>query len=133
MNKKGFTLVEIILVVAIIGTIATISIVVIQNTKNKAASAIIEQEKGEIDTALRVLGIDLKDYESDIFNCMDGSWIERFCHMNSNTGEWQWVKLDVEDLKEHGYLKDNSSRCSGEVTVYNGNDTVLPEVTAECN
>ena len=121
------------MVIGLIGIIATITVVVVQSAKNNASSAIIEQEKKEIDTALRVLGIDLSDYESDIFNCMDGSWIESKCQVNSSTQKWQWVKVDVEDLKEHGYLKDTSSRCKGEVTLYNGNDDVLPEVTAECN
>lgn len=133
MNKKGFTIVEILFVIAIIGIITTITVIVVQNTKDKASSAIIEQEKKEIDTSLRILGIDLNDYESDIYNCMDGSWIETKCHMNTSTNKWQWVKVDVQDLKEHGYLKDSSSRCSGEVTLYNGTDDVLPEVTAECN
>ncbi len=133
MNKKGFTIVEILIVVGIIGIITTVTVVVIQSTKNKASSAIIEQEKKEIDSALRVLGIDLNDYESDIFNCMDGSWIKSKCHISDTTQKWQWVKVDVEDLKEYGYLKDNNFRCKGEVTLYNGNDDVLPEVTAECN
>lgn len=133
MNKKGFTIVEVLFVVAIIGILTTVTVVVIQNTKNRASDAIIEQEKKELDTALRILGIDLNDYESSIYNCKDTSWVESKCHLNESTGKWQWVKVSVEDLKRQGYLKDTSSRCSGDMTLYNGNDDVLPEVTAECN
>ena len=133
MNKRGFTIVEILLAIALIGIITTVTVLVIQNTKERATNAIIEQEKKEIDTALRVLGIDLDDYESDIYNCKDGSWISSMCHISESTQKWQWVRVDIEDLKYQGYLKDNSSRCSGEVTLYNGADDVIPEVTAECN
>ena len=133
MKKNGFTIVEILVVVAIIAIITTVTVIVVQNTKERANNALIEQEMKEIDTALRVLGIDLNDFETEIYNCKSGSWIEPFCHINENTHKWQWVKIDVQDLKDEGYLEDNSSRCSGEVTLYNGTDDVLPEVTAKCN
>ena len=133
MKKNGFTIVEILVVIAIIGIITTVTVVIVQNTKERASSAIIEQEMKEIDTALRILGIDLNDYESDIYNCKEDSWVETKCHINEETKKWQWVEVDIEDLKEQRYLKDTSSRCHGVVTLYNGTEDVLPEVTAECS
>lgn len=65
MNKKGFTLIEVIVVVIIIGTISAISIPVIRKISDDNKNSIYEQYRNVL---VEYAKIYVEDYKDDLFN-----------------------------------------------------------------
>ena len=90
MNKKGFTLVEALLVLAVIGVLLLTLIPSIITITNKNKQKACENTKKNIISAAKMFVTENK-YDFD-FDCDDNS-----------------DELSVADLQDYGYLKDNDS------------------------
>lgn len=118
MNKNGFTLVELLAVIIILGIIMAFSVSAVMNTRNKTVETIGKQEKKNIEEAAKMLAVDLDDYMSDVYNCKQG-WV--VCE--STQGKWTEATVTLDDLKSNGYLDDNDSHCgTGDVTITKSDD-----------
>lgn len=119
MKKNGFTLVELLAVIVIIGLLMSLSVTMILKAKNNTEKALSNEQVKAIKEAGKTLGVDLDDYYSEVYNCNDSSWIKTTsgvtCTLNGDV--WKEVTLTVKDLKEHGYFQDDASHCSGNVKI----------------
>ena len=117
MKKNGFTLVELLAVICILGIIMTIAAVSIFGSQSTALNKLSEEEQKNIKDAGKLIGIDLDDYTSEIYNCKTGSWIAASCTKDNTTKEWTSVKVTVENLVVNRYFTDTEGHCSGTITV----------------
>ena len=121
MKKDGFTLVELVVVIVILGMLMAFAVPRILNSQTASKKAITDQEKSAIVEAGQMVGIDLTDYMSEIYNCKSGSWIAtgNRCKPLNASGKWVEVKISVKDLVDHDYLTDTANHCSGDITITN--------------
>ncbi len=119
MKKNGFTLIELLAVIVIIGVVMSLSVSMILNARINTEKALSNEQVKAIKEAGKLLGVDLDDYYSDVYNCNSTSWIRTTsgvsCHVEGDT--WKTVALDVKDLKDHGYFQDDANHCSGKVNI----------------
>lgn len=120
MKDDGFTLVEVLAVIVVLAAILVIAVPTILNSQNSALEAITSQEKKNIEEAGRMVGIDLDDYTSSIYNCKSGSWIASKCTKHSS--KWTQVKITIADLVSYNYFTDQDNHCSGDITVNKGDN-----------
>lgn len=119
MKKNGFTLIELLAVIVIIGVIMSLSVTTILKAKENTEKALSNEQIKSVKDAGELLGVDLDDYYSDIYNCDDTSWIRTTsgvsCDVENNV--WKKVSLDIADLRNHGYFQDAAGHCSGKVSI----------------
>lgn len=118
MKKDGFTLVELLAVIVIISILLIIVIPSVYIVRQKAIKGLSDEEEKNIKEAGELLGIDLDDYMTDVYNCKAGSWVALKCTKSND--KWVEAKVSVEDLVDHGYFRDEKGHCTGELTVTKG-------------
>ena len=116
--NKGFTLVEILAVIAILSLIMIITIPTVMKTRGNIENTLSQEEKKNIEESGRLLGVDLDDPYSDIFNCAKG-WIKEESGANCEISNSSWSKLsvDLSLLQSHDYYRDDQNRCKGTITI----------------
>ena len=127
MKDRGFTLVEVLAVIVVLSAILVIAVPTILNSQSSSLDAITKQEKKNIEDAGKMVGIDLDDYTSDIYNCKTGSWIQKKCTKKSK--KWTEVKITVDDLISNNYFKDQDNHCSGNITIKKGENEYTVNVS----
>ena len=115
MNKRGFTLVELLAVISILALLLVITVPAVMNSRNNAIKGISKEEENSIKEAGKLVGIDLDDYTSEIYNCKEGSWIESNCTLAD--GNWIEAKITIDELEKYNYFDDTQNHCSGVITV----------------
>jgi len=101
MNKKGFTLIEILVVIAIIGLLSTLAVVSLNNARSKSRDAKRVSDIKQVMTALELYYADNNGYPSG--TSIDiGSSSAAVCLATGSTPGWQ-----------------TAANCTG--TVYMGN------------
>lgn len=125
MDRKGFTLVELIVVITILAIILVIAVPTIFKSRENAVKGLNKEEVRNIKEAGKALGIDLDDYNTEIFNCKSGSWLRDRCIKEN--GNWKKVTVTLDELREHEYLSDVTSKWGGLVVIesQNGNDYLI--------
>lgn len=117
-DKKGFTLIELIAVIVILALLLVIAVPSILNARNNAIRGLDKEQKRNIEEAGKMLGIDLDDYMTEVYNCK-ASWPSE-CNKNDE-GKWTSVRVSIEELKTKGYFTDEANKCSGNILVQKGN------------
>ena len=132
-SNKGFTLIELIAVIVILALLLVIAVPSILNARNKAILGLDKEQKRNIEEAGKMLGIDLDDYMTDLYNCK-GDW-PSVCNKNDD-GKWTSVKVQIHELKEKGYFTDEIDKCSGDIVIIkdtNNMYTVNLEENVRCD
>ncbi len=115
MNKSGFTLVEILAVMVILGLLIVFAVPMVSKSKDDALKALSKEQVKNIEDAGKSLGLDLDDYMTDIYNCNSSKWVKNKCSFTDS--KWTSIKVTIDDLKAHGYFQDDGGHCSGTITV----------------
>ncbi len=115
MKKNGFTLIELLAVIVILGVIMSLSVTLILKAQNNSKTALTNEQINSVKEAGKLLGVDLDDYYSDIYNCNSSSWISSYCSISD--GMWTSVLLSLDDLISHDYFQDVDNHCSGSIKV----------------
>lgn len=131
-RKKGFTLVELLAVIVILAAIMVIAIPAVLEAKERAMGALSKEQMKNLQDAGKLLGVDLDDYATDIYDCKDGSWIRTSSGAKCERTSEGWIevtidiqtlvehgyfKSDTPTLEEHGYLKIDNNHCIGSITI----------------
>lgn len=66
MNKKGFTLIELLVVIAIIGILSTLSVIALNNARQKSRDARRVADVKQVQTALELYYNDENQYPTDV-------------------------------------------------------------------
>ena len=111
MKSKGFTLIELLAVIVILGIILVVAFPMVMNSKNDISNTLSEEQKKNLKHSGELVGLDLDDYLSDIYNCKSSSWIASKCEKNGDN--WAKVTLTLTELKSHGYFEDAAGHCHG--------------------
>ena len=120
-NKKGFTLVEFIIITALIGVMVIIAIMVIGNMKKQKARKIERDFTAALEKAALSYGVGeeilhlSECYLEDVYQCMN--------HI-----------ITVKELKDLGYFEDNMTYCKEEVQIvlykkYSNHAVFIPKNT----
>ena len=117
-NKKGFTLVELLAVIVILGIIAVIAIPQIMDSLNKARNKISEIEKNRLidgaeEMIMEVISCDMTATD---FNYLFNKSISNCSEMQDLVIEKE-ISTTVTKLKDKGYFEDPSNKCNGEVRI----------------
>lgn len=118
-EEEGFTLVELLAVIVILAAIMVIAIPAVLNTRRSALGALSKEQEKNLKDAGKLLGVDLDDYASSIYDCKEGSWImtSSGAKCTKTSAGWAEVKIDVPTLVQNGYFKDENNHCSGTLTI----------------
>lgn len=132
MRKKGFTIVELLAVITILGLLLTLAVPMILSASGDVQKGLSKQMERGLKESGELLGLDLDDYSSAIYNCKESSWISTKC--TKPTGIWTEATVSIQDLIDHGYFKDTNKYCSGDLTVTkSGNGYAVTLNTVTCN
>ena len=108
MNRKGFTLVELLAVIVVLGTLITLATVatltLIQRNKDRAVAENIENLKDASISYVLSLNKYLKTCTTDANT--EYSEIETLCGSNN------FVAFTVQELIDNGLFKDNKKNCN---------------------
>ncbi len=116
MRKRGFTLIELLVVIVLLAILLVIVAPNLFGARERAKEGINKEQERNIKDAAMVVGVDLDDYMSRIYNCKSGSWIEGKCTKDEDH-KWTRVDITVEDLVNHGYFEDIKSQCKGDLSL----------------
>ena len=111
MNKKGFTLVEILAVLVILSLLLILTIPSIKNALTNGKNKINEINKKQIEDAAKII-VDEVIYCNMTEITKDDALAETSCS-NAKTKLINGVDIDVSKLN----LDDKSSKCSGTINV----------------
>ena len=110
MNKKGFTLVEILAVLVILSLLLIITIPSIKNALTNGKNKINEINKKQIEDAAKII-VDEVIY-CNMTEITKDALAETSCS-NAKTNLINGVDIDLKNLE----LDDKSSKCSGTINV----------------
>ena len=106
MRNKGFSLVELVVVIALIGLIMTIIMSATINSREQALNKMDEEMKKNIKSAAEMYAIDLDDSDSNEYNCKE---LSEWC--TKDNGMWDEVEISLNSLIQKGYFQDSSKHC----------------------
>ena len=117
-NKKGFTLVELLAVMVILGILIIIMIPAVNGALNKGKEKISEINKKQIKEAVEVLvteviSCDISDRTYAVFNENKNT---SSCIILQNSLYSKKV-ITIENLKNNNYFKDDANNCSGSIGI----------------
>lgn len=112
--KKGFILIELLVVISLLGILVIIGSFWSLRAKDRAIVKLTDIEIRNIKESGRLLGVDLDDYKSNVYNCK-ADWLEGKCEFSN--GKWTMAKVTHAELREHGYLEDKSEKWNGFITI----------------
>ena len=126
-KQRGFTLIEILVVIAIIGVLATIILAAVGSAREKAAYAKARSELRQINLAMRLLYDDTGFYPSNLADqtniCYDPPGANEIAADNANAGivangrgwaGWNgpYMNVPIEDPWGRSYYFDSDYDCS---------------------
>jgi general secretion pathway protein G len=99
--KKGFTLVEIIVVVVLIGILVSIITPIYRNSVIKAREAVLKENLYQIRDAISKYYKDKKKYPTDLEDLVSSKYLRvvPFDPM-AKTNEWEPVHFEPEDMED---------------------------------
>jgi len=96
-NKKGFTLIELVVVVAILGILALLVVTNVVNRSNKARETVVDANIKVINNAIKMYYADKGDYP-DISGAEEGKEVDKL--LNKLQAEGYLDENEVENAKE---------------------------------
>lgn len=124
-RKSGFTLIELLAVITILALILIVAVPGVLKARDRVLLGLSKEQEKSLRDAGSLLGIDLDDYMSNVYNCKGGSWLDSVdkctkvdvTENDKVVKKWVEVTVSVEDLKEHGYFTDVQKHCNGTITI----------------
>ena len=114
MNKKGFTLVEIVAVICVLALIMIVVVPAVQKSLTNAKTGISNINKKNIEEAAKTLG-------TEILFCDDESDTELKTNLGvtscaeAKTDLEATLKFSLGDLEAWGYFSDDSGNCKNDL------------------
>ncbi len=106
MNKKGFTLVELLAVIVVLGIIITIAGISVTSAINRSKKSVNTEIESNLEDAAVTYAIDNGNNFSGI--CQDD------CINSNNCLEDCITNVTVSELINAGYFEDNNGSCNSE-------------------
>lgn len=113
MNKKGFTLVELLAVIVILGLLAILVIPNVQESLSKSKKKLLEINREQISESVKVL-------VNEVIYCDMSNEAKEIFGSDCNNVKgllYNGYEINVNTLISYKILKDEANKCSGIVTV----------------
>lgn len=144
MNKKGFTMVELLVVLVVLGLLAIIVVPTIQGVLKKSKDKINSINMNQLKDAGKLVGeeilfCELNDNTKAIVkikndNCEkdeNGYCKDADCIMMQEVLYGDGITLNVSDLKEKKYLSDPNNLCKGKIIITSNQSNYKVSVVTE--
>lgn len=118
MNKKGFTLVELLAVVVVLGLIAAILVPIIQDTLNKSKNKINSINIKQVEDAGKIVAEEILycDINSNTRGVIANNNLTK-CDVTQNVLYNEGITLNISNMKTYKYLSDPNDLCTGYIVV----------------
>ena len=124
MNKKGFTLVELLVVVVVLGLIAIVLVPIIQDTLNSINIKQVE-DAGKI-VAEEILYCDINSNTRGVIANNNLSKCDEMQDVLYNEG----ITLNISNMKTYKYLSDPNDLCTGSIIITADENTFKVSIDA---
>ena len=102
MNRKGFTLVEILIVMALIGILVAIVIPSYRNSTKRAREAVLKENLFQIRDAINKYYWDKKKYPTSLEDLVISKYLRKIpFDPIYNKSEWQLIRFEPEDIEDY--------------------------------
>jgi len=95
-GDKGFTLIELIVVIAVLGVLATLIIPRVVGVKSEAETKAMEANEKIIKNALERYYLEHKTYPNDLGELVEGGYLDEIPYKDKASGD-QW---DIDDFTD---------------------------------
>lgn len=118
MNKKGFTLVELLAVVVVLGLIAAVLVPIIQDTLNKSENKINSINIKQVEEAGKIVGEEILfcDINSNTRGVIANNNLTK-CDAIQDVLYNEGIVLNIDNLKTYKYLSDPNNLCTGTIVI----------------
>lgn len=117
MNKNGFTLVELLAVVVVLGLIAAVLVPIIQDTLNSSENKINSINIKQVEDAGKIVGEEILFCDiNDNTRKVVGNNLTKCDEMQEELYN-QGITLNIKDLKTYKYLSDPNDLCTGSIII----------------
>lgn len=118
MNKKGFTLVELLAVVVVLGLIAAVLVPIIQDTLNKSKNKINSINIKQVEEAGKIVGEEILfcDINSNTRGVIANNNLTK-CDAIQDVLYNEGIVLNIDNLKTYKYLSDPNNLCTGTIVI----------------
>lgn len=118
MNKKGFTLVELLAVVVVLGLIAAVLVPIIQDTLNKSKNKINSINIKQVEEAGKIVGEEILfcDINNNTRGVIANNNLTK-CDAIQDVLYNEGIVLNIDNLKTYKYLSDPNDLCTGTIVI----------------
>lgn len=118
MNKKGFTLVELLVVVVVLGLIAIVLVPIIQDTLNKSKNKINSINIKQVEDAGKIVAEEILycDINSNT-RCVIANNNLSKCDEMQDVLYNEGIILNISNMKTYKYLSDPNDLCTGSIII----------------
>mgnify|MGYP000000601737 FL=1 len=131
MNKKGFTLAELLVVVVVLGLIAIVLVPIIQDALNKSKNKINSINIKQVEDAGKIVAEEILycDINSNTRGVIANNNLSK-CDEMQDVLYNEGIILNISNMKTYKYLSDPNDLCTGSIIITADENTFKVSIDA---